>query len=1274
MNVLRLDAKHIEQIAARNHVDIVRLFKRFVELECLVNNIETIRLYFSEKTTTPDGGEDGFLEINKTRKTRFKKKYNCFQFKSSNFSETECANEIIHKCNLKPKVKEALERGGYYFQVISKEFGARQNCTTREDAIFAKAKDYLPDIERKQIVVLDAEDLATWFSERYELVVIGYKILGVYIPDSIQTIDSLCVDIGTEDSNYYKNGTIDDAINTIKDFVGGKERVLRIIGQSGLGKTRFIAQVFSDEIKTKSGVVYCKVEGDGTELVNFLRQYYLILEKTLFILDDCSADLHEKISVYFNHKKSKISLISIDHEVMEYLDSRTRFQDTYLYLSADGMMEVASAIIGDNCSKLLNSHEIQFLIEYADGNPFLAKMIVAEIPLRKPGDFFGEINQSFKKKLLLGRQRNTNADQLYNVAKTCSLFDYFGFPQLELESILSEDEQELIKTQVKTLARKICTPKLKVDIFEKEVNFLKSRGLIHTTGKYYAIRPVPLAINLAMDYFDSINDSNKINELVEQIEENNLTEAFCRRFKYLGGSAKAKLIADRVCGENSPFAKAEVLNTELGSRLFRSFVEVNPEALMKTLVKLYQNVPISELKKVDVGRRNIVLSLEILCFIKNTFNQAAKILFRFAQAENESWSNNSQGIFKQLFRPYLSGTEVDLEARIEILKYAISEPFIQQNELLIDAMMTAFDIVYAVRLSGPEIQGTRVLEDYKPTNKQEILDYWVEVINIIQKVWEDHPEFWNLIEERFFRKSLQIIAFGKIDLVVNFVDWLESKRRKIPSSFYNSLNQKLNSNRTPENIKKEIRFFLESKKPRTHEEIFIREVKDATYSRGKDRDCNDIDQTEARVRVIANKFYDDGVKIVDLLELMLRGHQRYTEFFVTEYLSNYIQVDRIKNLWDLSVEKLTVIEQRDRNWAVLNGILKCVKEHDKLTLILSVGELDGFEELFISLVNLNLKSLSELEVVWDLVSTKKYDKEIISKLRYGNFVFSDSFEPVRFICDRFKTIGEIGDWSVLDVLYRRNVLSRITNRIEWDYLKETFEKFNYFKFQTKPKYIDLYDLVEVSERLVKQFSDTEFIELVIERLLNFISTSKSISYDDYFSKLVEQLISTNFDTFWSMFSEKLIMFDQFVYRTKNLIGSDYGNTGSSTHGALFSDQNNWDKIITWCKANSAVGPNKIALLMPLWDDDWTNLHPFAKVMIDTFGDRPDFLGTISLSLDSYGWVGSLVEYYESEKRFYEVLSKHSNPNVSSYAKKQIENLKRAIEREKLEDEERYLGL
>src|SRR5690606_5983675 len=147
------------------------------------------------------------------------------------------------------------------------------------------------------------------------------------------------------------------------------------------------------------------------------------------------------------------------------------------------------------------------------------------------------------------------------------------------------------------------------------------------------------------------------------------------KMKYLGDDDKANLIIGKIVRGNCPFDNAEGVNTEWGSRLCRSFVEVTTIAVSESLCRNFFNKTTAQLSSIKEGRRNLIWVLEKLCFDRRTFGKSIKVLLKFAVAENENISNNATGQFLQLFNIQLAGTEANLTERLDAIKWGL-----QQND------------------------------------------------------------------------------------------------------------------------------------------------------------------------------------------------------------------------------------------------------------------------------------------------------------------------------------------------------------------------------------------------------------------------------------------------------------------------------------------------------------------------------------------------------------------------------------------------------------------
>ena len=93
-----------------------------------------------------------------------------------------------------------------------------------------------------------------------------------------------------------------------------------------------------------------------------------------------------------------------------------------------------------------------------------------------------------------------------------------------------------------------------------------------------------------------------------------LRTSLCDQLALLDFHPQAQTLVESLCGPRGPFRDPEVLNTETGSRCFRSLVETNPEATLEALEFAFGSWPKDRLHKISSGRRNLIWAIEKLCF------------------------------------------------------------------------------------------------------------------------------------------------------------------------------------------------------------------------------------------------------------------------------------------------------------------------------------------------------------------------------------------------------------------------------------------------------------------------------------------------------------------------------------------------------------------------------------------------------------------------------------------------------------------------------------
>ena len=120
-------------------------------------------------------------------------------------------------------------------------------------------------------------------------------------------------------------------------------------------------------------------------------------------------------------------------------------------------------------------------------------------------------------------------------------------------------------------------------------------------------------------------------------------------FVYAAESEAALDIVEKLLGPNGPFQDNEYLKTRLGSRFFLALTEANPISALRCLMRTIGTWDREALLEFRDGRRSIVWALEKIAVWRELFTDAARLLLKLGEAENEVAANNASGVFAKLF-------------------------------------------------------------------------------------------------------------------------------------------------------------------------------------------------------------------------------------------------------------------------------------------------------------------------------------------------------------------------------------------------------------------------------------------------------------------------------------------------------------------------------------------------------------------------------------------------------------------------------------------------
>lgn len=1046
---------------------------------------------------------------------------------------------------------------------------------------------------------------------------------------------------------------------------------IRILGLPGLGKTRVIYEAFRLECindlgaDLHYGLLYYDV---GHENVSLLLEYVKKLSRTrkkgLIVIDNCPQNLHERLKTNLHGTQIRLITIGSLHEDIEAYQRGELSTNEVIFFSPKESKKVISKIL-KSIDPSLSNDILPRLNEFAGGFPLLAVLLAEENLNNHPQ--VGKLNDRELAQRLLGI--STSDDEIFKVLQTISIFERVGFYEELFEDV------KKISTCEALLSPGLPIGERTIDLFYQVCNKYQEIGILEKTGRYLSLKPKPLALRLASECWKD-KRPERVKQIFDYFSEDPLGIALCEQMKYLDFLPEAQRLTEELCGPSAPFGQAEVLNSNYGSRLFRSLIEVNPKATLETLWRVFGDWNIEQLKSVGPGRRNLIWGLEKLCFPKDLFDRAAKLIMKFAAAENESISNNATGQFLHLFQIYIPGTEADLYQRLSIIEYGMGHDQKRFRELAFAAMAKGLQTESLRRFGGAEILGSRTLEDYRPSVK-EIHDYWNNILDRLIELACSKNQFSKEAVDIIGRKIRGLCYAGEADLILNAVKkvyqcsnkefWEEALREL-------KVTLKYEKNRLDDEQRKLISDLITEFSPTDIPNKYKLIVVDASWADLETgADISQQELTEKRIDQFIEEIYPDWEKHIDLFFLPTQFGGEYFGRLLAKKLITERGIEGVKEFQTLSIDFLN--QQEDLNkigFTVLYGFHKELNNNDISDRFIEL--LSGNEYTRPFVFDFADRIPVSKDAIWKLFDL--VDKDEVSVAGFIAFRFTHQFdsdidELFRF-CEKIATYGTTGGWIALIILH-----SYYFNKIDRIYhCKEVLRKIlliNGLWLSKEKRRYSSSDEVAWQTPAIKLLEDSDDHELAmhISKEIGMLIEKESVSilpFEQFFKPVLEVLIKKYFDIIWPIIGDGLLS-NQFL-DWRSLVGSDRNFHGYSP-GKLF-EYGDHNKIFDWCTNHVPKGPLAIAWMMPKVksNEEQTELHPFTKKMIDEFGNIEGFMMRFDDNISTYGAVGSVVPLFEKKKKMIEELIDHPVPEVQAWARHYVRRLEDQIRLERNWEEEK----
>lgn len=1060
---------------------------------------------------------------------------------------------------------------------------------------------------------------------------------------------------------------INEIFTELRTNLNEPKNVYRFCGLSGIGKTRMLFECFALKAKDvpemlTNKILYADMNDESAgNVMHTVRQLLQQGENKILIVDNCPQDLHINLTSVVTNEKSKLSLITVSidpEERVEQLD----FQRVTKLLKIDNLKYKATVadIISENF-KDLEQQEQDLFVEFSSGVAFVAALMRSD-PQRgkhQPGSLKRE---DVIRRLLGGQYDDPNGKA---VIEACCLFSTFGFfDEMKFQSENISLCEELCNLSFPgNLAEDL--PELKKRTFERICKELHERQLLEKKGRAFAFRPTPLAISMAQEWWRTCTVT-KFDRIVPIIRQAKLVESFCEQFRYLKHIDDAQRIVGELCG--GVFSLAEVLNTEVGSRLFRSFVYVNPVACTNALKEAFGNMSVEDAVNIKSGRRNLVWALEKLVFRKETFDASVKILALFAVAENEGIANNARNQFLQLFHIYLPGTQASLRERLGIIDYCASkEP--DYIELSLKAMDSGLTADRFMRGGGAEDQGDIVpLKDYEP-NGGEIIQYWKDIIarlrnySIESDTYRD--QVTSILLENLYGLCFRGAGYLALEVIEELFNLGYIDRVELSSKVKFILRSgRVFDLKTTEDLKK-----LSIKvNPETFADRFVSLIKNP----GSDEYFRDVDE---------GKGLTMEEKIIRLVEQAIKENinwEDYAQVLTTEQLAEGFNFGK-------SLAAKLPHEQRRQ-------FLKLLIRHYETnsdtvlqyhTLIGVLSEANNLEDILLVYHSLLRHSYTLNGAFYVARASQLPYKELLKLIRliedgtlktnqimdfdYGWGLRHLSVSEVIEIFERIRNIDNTGKVCVFSILVKWCYKDEIWWGKFKDYIYKLLIEDTVLLLAGMRNTMDLYYWASVIEKFLVETDDVPLASRITDIIFNDLEQMEDYHRkDSHFYKVLDIVQQKYFEVLWArlikLHHSNNISFIT-LYHLKDLIGTHYDYRNINV-GLLFKEEQNFNTVFNWVKdTGNDEDQIWVARLLPAYSqgpgnsDSW---HPYTLRYINEFGNNSKVLSEISSTMGSFSWSGSVVPKLQCDLLLFRQLQNHPIPTVRDWATGYIQNIQNRI--------------
>ena len=640
-----------------------------------------------------------------------------FQVKQQDMPRAEILDEMHANGVIRTSIQALADQSGAYIIVSSQGSTADTALTNRREAM-KEAMDGVPNGDQLLLDFYDRTRIATWVGSHQGLIpwvreLVGRAITGwhsygswAYTPDPVTAEylfdNSLRVHPSKRDTDTGVSAL--EGIRQMRNQLREPRSVVRLVGLSGVGKTRLVQALFDDRVGVQSldpslAIYSNMADSPDPQPTGLASELVAGGTPAILVVDNCPPELHQRLSEVCRQERSKLSVITVEYGIRE-----DEPEGTEVFTLESSSPELIEKLLRQRFPTI-SQIDARTIAEFSGGNARIAIALAATI--KRNGTVAGLADDQLFQRLFV--QRHAPDESLYRVAQACSLVYSF-----EGEDVSSGDEAELIR--VGTMIGKPAQ-----DVY-RHVAELQRRDLVQKRGVWRAVLPHAIANRLAAIALQNIPYAT-IDEQLLRPASGRLMKSFSRRLGYLHASKEAKAIVKNWLGKRGLLEDVSNFN-DLGKVMFENVAPVAPEDALSRLECTCAQQPTAGEPYLDL--------LRSLAYEPAHFNRCITLMATVLAAGKDTEQSHGREVFISIFQLCLSGTHATIEQRLGVLESLLGSSDPKRRALGVAGLKAALEAWHFNSVNNFDF-GARPRDfGYWPRTRQDVQHWFGVTLKLVE--------------------------------------------------------------------------------------------------------------------------------------------------------------------------------------------------------------------------------------------------------------------------------------------------------------------------------------------------------------------------------------------------------------------------------------------------------------------------------------------------------------------------------------------------------------